>query len=88
MAEPSLLEALVRGYQWPPSGQRGSACVASAWCACVGAEIVRAHGPAARAHVRSPGCQVENMLNRFRHSELELRGPRTNTSMLASVALD
>eukprot|EP00969_Alexandrium_andersonii_P314162 13878768-Alexandrium_andersonii.AAC.1 len=31
MAKPSLLGAFVRRSPWPSSGQRGSACAASAW---------------------------------------------------------
>eukprot|EP00969_Alexandrium_andersonii_P016971 743346-Alexandrium_andersonii.AAC.1 len=36
--KPSLPEAFVQGSLWPPSGQRGSACTASAWRTCGGAD--------------------------------------------------
>eukprot|EP00969_Alexandrium_andersonii_P097841 4319227-Alexandrium_andersonii.AAC.1 len=36
MASPSLLLGSLRGSPWPSSGQRASACAASAWRTCVG----------------------------------------------------
>eukprot|EP00969_Alexandrium_andersonii_P224229 9902485-Alexandrium_andersonii.AAC.1 len=39
MAMLSLLEAFVRGPPWPSSGQRSSACAASAWRTCGGARL-------------------------------------------------
>eukprot|EP00969_Alexandrium_andersonii_P188037 8308979-Alexandrium_andersonii.AAC.1 len=39
MAKPSLPQAFVPGTPWPSSGQRGSACAASAWRTCGGAEL-------------------------------------------------
>eukprot|EP00969_Alexandrium_andersonii_P257507 11385322-Alexandrium_andersonii.AAC.1 len=38
MAMPSLLRVFVRWFPWPSSGQRNSACAASAWRTCGGAE--------------------------------------------------
>eukprot|EP00969_Alexandrium_andersonii_P062356 2746907-Alexandrium_andersonii.AAC.1 len=47
VAKPALLEAFVRGHPWPLSGQCCSACAASAWCTCGGAEL---HVHAAQLH--------------------------------------
>eukprot|EP00969_Alexandrium_andersonii_P371147 15478859-Alexandrium_andersonii.AAC.1 len=50
MAKPSLLEAFVRGFPRPSSGQRGSAYAASAWTGY----IAHAGGQVACVHGRSP----------------------------------
>eukprot|EP00969_Alexandrium_andersonii_P254386 11243082-Alexandrium_andersonii.AAC.1 len=47
MASPSLPLGSLRGIPWPWSGQRGSACAASAWQTCGGDDIARASGPTA-----------------------------------------
>eukprot|EP00969_Alexandrium_andersonii_P048157 2113352-Alexandrium_andersonii.AAC.1 len=54
MAKPSLLEAFLRGSPWPSPGQRGSACAASAWRTCGGAEVHVQAAPVAHAHVFRP----------------------------------
>eukprot|EP00969_Alexandrium_andersonii_P276525 12222572-Alexandrium_andersonii.AAC.1 len=54
MASPSLLLASLRGPPRPSSGQRGSACAASTWRTCGGAELHVQRGPAARTYVFLP----------------------------------
>eukprot|EP00969_Alexandrium_andersonii_P371302 15479210-Alexandrium_andersonii.AAC.1 len=54
MAKPSLQEAFVRGSPRRPSGQRGSACVASAWRTCGGAELHVQAAQTAHAYVFHP----------------------------------
>eukprot|EP00969_Alexandrium_andersonii_P294842 13032414-Alexandrium_andersonii.AAC.1 len=51
MAKPSLMEMFVRGPPWPSAGQRSSACAASAWRTCGGAELHVQCGQAARVYV-------------------------------------
>eukprot|EP00969_Alexandrium_andersonii_P314767 13905295-Alexandrium_andersonii.AAC.1 len=54
MAPPSLLLGSLRGSPWPSSGQRGSACAASAWRTCGGAELHVQATTTARAYVFCP----------------------------------
>eukprot|EP00969_Alexandrium_andersonii_P051002 2240567-Alexandrium_andersonii.AAC.1 len=54
MASPSLLLGSLRGSPRPPSGQRGSACEASAWRTCGGAELHARVAPAARGASSAP----------------------------------
>eukprot|EP00969_Alexandrium_andersonii_P037918 1662670-Alexandrium_andersonii.AAC.1 len=54
MAKPSLLLGPLRGPPLPSSKQRGSACAASAWRACGGAELQVQAAQSARAYVFCP----------------------------------
>eukprot|EP00969_Alexandrium_andersonii_P174807 7729928-Alexandrium_andersonii.AAC.1 len=55
---PAMRPSLLQGSLWwcplQPSGQRGSACTASAWRTCGGAKL---HMQAAPLHVRTSAVQ-------------------------------